>query len=904
MSNAKYTVFDEGGLHALVNQTKANKNTAAETSAAVDGLTTDFERMTGQLTNVLGEVETCLSELDATKADVNAVNNALSGKVDKVSGKGLSTNDYTTTEKNKLAGIAAGANKYTHPETHPASMIDGLSTVATSGKFSDLIGAPTALPNAGALTFTGAVNATYDGSSAKTVNIPVAPVLSVNGKTGEVSLSASDVGLGNVENKSSATIRGELTKANVTTALGYTPPTTNTTYEAATTSTAGLMSATDKAKLDGIASGANAYTLPAAGSSLGGVKSGGDVTISSGVITVKDDSHNHTIANVDGLQTALDGKETSGAAATALADAKSYTNTEISKLINSAPTTLDTLGEIADAMEANADVVEALETAIGTKANASDLTSHTGNTTVHITSAERTKWNAAKTHADSAHAPSNAEKNQNAFSNIAVGSTTIAADSATDTVTLVAGSNVTITPDATNDKITIAATDTVYTHPTSHPASMITGLSTVATSGKYSDLSGKPTIPTKTSQLTNDSGFKTTDNNTTYTLSKSGTTITLTGSDGSTTSVTDADTNTVYTHPTYTAKSNGLYKVTVDATGHVSGATAVAKSDITALGIPSSDTTYSAATTSDDGLMSASDKSKLNGIEAGANAYTLPTASSTLGGVKTTSTVTSTSGLTACPIISGVPYYKNTTYSNASLGQGYGTCATAAATTAKVVTLSSYSLATGGVVSVKFTYAVPANATMNINSKGAKNIYYRGAKIIAGIIEAGDVATFIYDGTQYHLLTVDRHRFFSLLVPYGVSIEASESSTKDINSVQYLKVGNYYCSSNAKAKYVSNLPKTNTAFMMTVSSPLSTAIDNETTGTWVYRLRRLQYYTGEEYVQYCYAGATAGTWTYGEWKKVVYSDEITTLQNTITQLTNRIAALEASIGFVATESDM
>ena len=47
--------------------------------------------------------------------------------------------------------------------------------------------------------------------------------------------------------------------------------------------------------------------------------------------------------------------------------------------------------------------------------------------------------------------------------------------------------------------------------------------------------------------------------------------------------------------------------------------------------------------------------------------YTLPTASSsTLGGVKTTSTVTSTSGYTACPIISGIPYYKNTTYSVAS----------------------------------------------------------------------------------------------------------------------------------------------------------------------------------------------------------------------------------------------
>ena len=60
-----------------------------------------------------------------------------------------------------------------------------------------------------------------------------------------------------------------------------------------------------------------------------------------------------------------------------------------------------------------------------------------------------------------------AEVNQNAFANVVVGSTTIAADAKQDTLTFVAGSNVTITPDATNDKITIAATDTVYTHPTS-----------------------------------------------------------------------------------------------------------------------------------------------------------------------------------------------------------------------------------------------------------------------------------------------------------------------------------------------------------------------------------------------------------------------------------------------------
>lgn len=51
------------------------------------------------------------------------------------------------------------------------------------------------------------------------------------------------------------------------------------------------------------------------------------------------------------------------------------------------------------------------------------------------------------------------------------------------------------------------------------------------------------------------------------------------------------------------------------------------------------------------------------------NNYSLPTASSTLGGVKTTSTVTSTSGLTACPIIAGVPYYKDSGASNVTLDQ-------------------------------------------------------------------------------------------------------------------------------------------------------------------------------------------------------------------------------------------
>lgn len=55
--------------------------------------------------------------------------------------------------------------------------------------------------------------------------------------------------------------------------------------------------------------------------------------------------------------------------------------------------------------------------------------------------------------------------------------------------------------------------------------------------------------------------------------------------------INDSETE-VYKHPGYTAKSSGLYKITVDATGHVSAATDVTKGDITDLGIPGQDTVY------------------------------------------------------------------------------------------------------------------------------------------------------------------------------------------------------------------------------------------------------------------------------------------------------------------------
>ena len=76
-------------------------------------------------------------------------------------------------------------------------------------------------------------------------------------------------------------------------------------------------------------------------------------------------------------------------------------------------------------------------------------------------------------HSQTSHAPSNAEVNQNAFSNVKVGSTTVAADSKTDTLELVAGTNVTLTPDATNDKVTITAKDTTYSAATTSAAGLM-----------------------------------------------------------------------------------------------------------------------------------------------------------------------------------------------------------------------------------------------------------------------------------------------------------------------------------------------------------------------------------------------------------------------------------------------
>lgn len=161
----------------------------------------------------------------------------------------------------------------------------------------------------------------------------------------------------------------------------------------------------------------------AAGEHLGLVKSGGDVEIASGQITVRDDSHNHIIENVDGLQTALDAKasaahthddryyteietdnklsekadvghthdnyETKEDATSKLSEAKNYAKEYAdgvkSDLLNGAGEAYDTLKELGDLITDNADAIAALELVAAGKAN-SDHTHDNYETRVDATS--------------------------------------------------------------------------------------------------------------------------------------------------------------------------------------------------------------------------------------------------------------------------------------------------------------------------------------------------------------------------------------------------------------------------------------------------------------------------------------------------------------------------------------
>ena len=183
-------------------------------------------------------------------------------------------------------------------------------------------------------------------------------------------------------------------------------------------------------------------------------------TITPANIGAASSSHNHTVSNITDLTvTATELNYIDGVTSNVQAqlDSKAASSHGTHVTYSSTAPVMDGTASVGTASTvARSDHKHPTDTSRAAK---SDFDSHVANTTAHITSTERSNWNSAKSHADSAHAPSNAQPNQNAFSNIAVsGQTTVTADTTTDTVTFV-GSNISITTDATNDKVTFSVPD-------------------------------------------------------------------------------------------------------------------------------------------------------------------------------------------------------------------------------------------------------------------------------------------------------------------------------------------------------------------------------------------------------------------------------------------------------------
>jgi hypothetical protein len=177
----------------------------------------------------------------------------------------------------------------------------------------------------------------------------------------------------------------------------------------ATTTSDGLMSAADKTKLNGIAAGAE-------------VNQNTFSNVKVGATTIAADSKTDTLELVAGANISLTPDAANDKVTIAVTGVAQATHTHA----------------ISD--------VTGLQAALDGKASTATATTTTAGL---MSASDKAKLDGIA---------AGAQVNQNAFSNVKVGATTVAADNPTDTLELVAGSNVTITPDATNDKITIAAT--------------------------------------------------------------------------------------------------------------------------------------------------------------------------------------------------------------------------------------------------------------------------------------------------------------------------------------------------------------------------------------------------------------------------------------------------------------
>lgn len=128
MATGDQSTLQEAKEHTAMREAAIRLDMATADAATRTSSKTYTDSKVAELVNGSPEALDTLRELSTALGDdpnfATTIATQIGGKVDKVAGKGLSTEDFTSEAKSKLAGIAAGANNYTHPASHSASMIE------------------------------------------------------------------------------------------------------------------------------------------------------------------------------------------------------------------------------------------------------------------------------------------------------------------------------------------------------------------------------------------------------------------------------------------------------------------------------------------------------------------------------------------------------------------------------------------------------------------------------------------------------------------------------------------------------------------------------------------------------------------------------------------------------------
>ena len=122
----------------------------------------------------------------------------------------------------------------------------------------------------------------------------------------------------------------------------------------------------------------------------------------------------------------------------------------------------------------------------------------------------------------------------------------------------------------------------------------------------------------------------------------------------------------------------------------------------------------------------------------------------------------------------------------------YGVCSTSGSTTAKTVSCTGFSLVTGAEITVKFNNTNTAsNPTLNVNSTGAKAIYYKGKAVSFGYILSSGTYTFRYNGTQWEIVGDVTQRQVDELKAENADLKTSiQNLQQELNDIERMVMYN------------------------------------------------------------------------------------------------------------------